>query len=148
SRVRRLIHIRRVRVEQVEDVECDQRLRVTVSQILAKTQIRLAQTLVVQLTWFDDVQELDRQSAGERPSQVQIEAADREALAAEALAGDAREVVSRVRNAMPGSAEQHVDLGDVVRRQPLVVGQPSRLAMAERERPLANRRVELLEEVE
>ena len=71
-----------------------------------------------------------------------------EHLSAEALAGDAREIVPRIGNAVPGAAEQDVDLRNVVRRQPFDVRLPSRLAMAERRRPLADRAVELLEEVE
>ena len=87
-------------------------------------------------------------AAGERPSKVECSRSDCQHLAAHALAGDAREVVAGIRHALPRRAEQHVDLRHGVRRQALEVRLPSRLAMAERLRPLPKRRVELLEEVE
>src|SRR6185436_10528556 len=54
----------------------------------------------------------------------------------EALGGDGREFVAGNRQAAERPADQHVDPRQVVRRQPLHARLPSRLAMAEGQRPL------------
>src|SRR5687767_4230902 len=148
SRIRVLIDVRRVRVEHVEHVKRQQCPAAAEPDVLSYPDIRLVQAIVVHQTGMDDVQELDRRAAGERPTEVEVHAIDRQQLAAHALAGHAREVVAGIRNALPRRAEQDVYLRHAVRRQTLEVRLPSRLAMTELLRPLPQRRVELLEEVE
>ena len=70
----------------------------------------------------------------------------RQHLTAEALALHGREFVSGIRQALERSADQHVDLRHGVRRQPLDVRLPSRLAMAELLRPLPDAAEERVEE--
>src|SRR6185436_17034724 len=80
SGVRRVEHVRRVRVDQIDDVERDEGLRAAVSQVLPDPHVSLAQSLVIQLAGFDKVQELDGTTARERTPKVGLEGREYEYL--------------------------------------------------------------------
>src|SRR5439155_8321304 len=150
SRVGSLEHFRRIRVEQVEDVEVHHRLGPAVPQDLAQPKIDRIQAIAVQRTGLDDLQELDDISTAERPPERRLvdDAGniERKHLSAEALALHRGEFVPGVRQAAERPADQYVDLRHGVRRQPLQIRLPSRLAMAEGLRPLPDSTEERVKE--
>ena len=111
--VRQLVLFRRIRVEQVEDIEVDQRLRAGVSQNLAESEIDGLETLTVQLTRLNDVQDHERLSAGKsaREARLREEPWDlqRYCLPGETLSGHRGELVPRCRQAAERPADQDVD---------------------------------------
>ena len=144
-------HLRRIRVEQVEDVEADERLGRAVPEDLAKPEIDGIDAIAVQRARLDDVQEFDGNAAGKRPPEVRaVDARDskeqRGRLCADALALHGGEFVPGIRQAAERAADQHIDFGHGVRRQPLQVRLPSRLAIAGRLRPLPDAAEERVEE--
>src|SRR5215467_2329237 len=131
-----LIHIARIGVGHVEDVDGHQRLGASVLQVLAKPEIESVEAIeVLYCAGLDEVEELDGAGAGERPSKARF-TGQQERRGSQALIGDGWEIASRIREAVERSADQHVDLRHIVRGEPLVVREPGRLAMAERLREL------------
>src|SRR5215475_10523023 len=148
SRVVPLVHFSRIRVEQVVDVDVrvgpafleDPKL-----EDFAHPKIQGIQAIAIEHTGVNDVQELDRVSAAERPPERRL-AADREHRSAKALALHRGEFVAGKRQAAERPAELYVELRYVVDRQSLHVRLPSRLAVAERLRPLPGTSEERVEE--
>src|SRR5262249_42587118 len=134
-----LVHFRRVRVEQVVDVEVhvgpafpgnDPML-----EDLAQPKIHGIQAIAIERTGLNDVQELESVCAAERPPERCL-VVERKHLSAKALALHRGEVVAGIRQTAERPAELYVDLRYAIDRQPLHVRLPSRLAVAERLRPL------------
>src|SRR5262245_4624747 len=107
---------------------------------LAHPKIHGIQAIAIERTGLNDVQEFDDVSAAERPPESRrVEDAgdvERKHRSTQALALHRGEFVASIRQAPERPAEQYVDLRHVVDRQSLHVRLPSRLAVAERLRPL------------
>src|SRR5207245_5872142 len=68
--VGQLVPLRRIRVEQVENVEAHLRLGVAVPQDLAQPKIDRIQAIAVLRAGLDDVQEFDGNATGQRPPEI------------------------------------------------------------------------------